>query len=220
LARALPKAASDFLLRRHKTAGVAFRFGVHATGLDGNEVVLSDGSRLRADVIVVGIGAIPNVALGEHFKLDAAEGFRVDDCGRTEASGIFAAGDVALQRDEESGRWRRVETWANAQNQAIATAKTMVGVDTPYREPTWFWSDQYDFNLQVVGDMVGGDLICRGDPESDRFTLLCCDGNVVRGGVTINRRPDMAALRKIVAQQKAVDRAALESPSIDLRKIA
>jgi NADPH-dependent 2,4-dienoyl-CoA reductase/sulfur reductase-like enzyme len=220
LARALPKAASDFLLRRHKAVGVDFRFGAQANAVDGNELVLSDGSRLRADVIVVGIGAVPNVALAECLKIEGADGIRVDDCGRTEASRIFAAGDVALQRDDESGRWRRIETWANAQNQAIAVGKTMAGVDTPYREPIWFWSDQYDFNLQVVGDMTGGDVICRGDPASDRFTLLCCDGKVVRGGVTINRRPDMAALRKIVAQQKAVDRAALESPSIDLRKIA
>jgi p-cumate 2,3-dioxygenase ferredoxin reductase subunit len=160
------------------------------------------------------------VALAEHLKLDAAEGFRVDECGRAEAPEIFVAGDVALQRDDESGRWRRVETWANAQNQAIAVAKTMAGVDTPYHEPIWFWSDQYDFNLQVVGDMIGGDMICRGDPASDRFTLLCWDGNVVRGGVTINRRPDMAALRKLVAERKTVNREMLESPSIDLRKIA
>jgi NADPH-dependent 2,4-dienoyl-CoA reductase/sulfur reductase-like enzyme len=220
LARALPKAASDFLLRRHKAVGVDFRFGVQAKAVDGDELILSDGSRLRADVIVVGIGAVPNVALAEHLKLDAVEGFRVDDCGRAEAPQIFAAGDVALQRDHESGRWRRVETWANAQNQAIAVAKTMAGVDTPYGEPIWFWSDQFDFNLQAVGDMVGGELICRGDPASDRFTLLCWDGNVVRGGVTINRRPDMAALRKLVAERKTVNREMLESPSIDLRKIA
>jgi NADPH-dependent 2,4-dienoyl-CoA reductase/sulfur reductase-like enzyme len=220
LARALPKVASDFLLRRHKAAGVDFRFGAQATAVEGDELVLSDGSRLRADIIVVGIGAVPNVALAEHLKVEAAEGFRVDDCGRAEAPQIFAAGDVALQRDDESGRWRRVETWANAQNQAIAVAKTMAGVATPYREPIWFWSDQYDFNLQVVGDMAGGDVICRGDPASDRFTLLCCDGNVVRGGVTINRRPDMAALRRLVAERKAVELATLENPTIDLRKVA
>lgn len=218
LARALPRIASDFLLRRHQAMGVNFRFGAQAQAIEGGELVLSDGSRLTADVLVVGIGATPNVALAAGLFVNASDGFRVDDYGRAEIPQVYAAGDVAAQRDEHGG-WRRIETWANAQNQAIAVAKTMAGVASPYRDPVWFWSDQYDVNLQVVGDMTAGELICRGDPAGDRFTLICRDGRFVRGAVTINRRPDMAALRKLVAEQKAVDPAALENPSIDLRKL-
>jgi NADPH-dependent 2,4-dienoyl-CoA reductase/sulfur reductase-like enzyme len=219
LARALPKVASDFLLRRHQAAGVSFRFGLQAIGVEDGAVLFTDGSRQAADALVIGVGAVPNVALAEKLGLDAAEGVRVDALGRTDAENVFAAGDVASQWDALRNRWRRVETWANAQNQAIAAAKTMAGLDAPYQEPVWFWTDQYDVNLQVVGDMEAGDLVCRGDPGGDRFTLLALEGGIVRGGLTINRRPDMAALRKLVARASPVDRESLENPSVDLRKI-
>jgi NADPH-dependent 2,4-dienoyl-CoA reductase/sulfur reductase-like enzyme len=219
MARALPKVASDFLLRRHQAAGVSFRFGLQAIGVEDGAVLFTDGSRQAADALVIGVGAVPNVALAEKLGLDAAEGVRVDALGRTDAENVFAAGDVASQWDALRNRWRRVETWANAQNQAIAAAKTMAGLDAPYQEPVWFWTDQYDVNLQVVGDMEAGDLVCRGDPGGDRFTLLALEGGIVRGGLTINRRPDMAALRKLVARASPVDRESLENPSVDLRKI-
>ncbi len=219
LARALPGVASDFLLQRHRAAGVDFRFGVTVSAVEDGGLVLSDGSRVPASVVVVGIGAEPQTALAVQMGLDGPDGIKVDACGRTPLDGVFAAGDVTLQHCSRTGRWRRVETWANAQNQAIAAAKTMAGIETPYDDPPWFWSDQYDVNLQVVGDMGAGDLISRGDLASDRFTLVAVEDGVVRGGVTVNRRPDMAALRKLVASGHRVARDDLENPKIDLRKI-
>jgi NADPH-dependent 2,4-dienoyl-CoA reductase/sulfur reductase-like enzyme len=219
LQRALPRLASDFLLRRHSAAGVSFRFDCLVESIDGGDLILSDGSRMAADLVIVGIGATPNVSVAERLGVCGPEGIRVDGYGRTSAPGVFAVGDVTSQWDERRRRWRRLETWANAQNQAIAVARAMVGPGAPYCEPVWFWSDQYDFNIQVVGELGEGDLICRGDPQSDRFTLVSCEDGVVRGGATINRRPDMAALRKLVAAGSAVNRSKLADPSVDLRKI-
>lgn len=218
LSRALPEAAGAFLLRRHQGAGVAFRFGVTVERVEQGFAILSDGSRIAADLIVVGVGAEPQIQLASQIGLDAAGGVKVDAYGRTEAPGVFAAGDVAAQWSALRKNWTRVETWANAQNQAIAVGKTLAGEPTAYLDPPWFWSDQYDANLQVVGDMEIGDLVVRGDVLADRFALIALDGAIVRGAVTINRRPDMAALRKFVAQSRPIARADLENPAFDLRK--
>jgi len=219
LSRAFPKAASEFLLRRHRAAGVEFIFEASPQSIENGAVVLTNGKRVPADIILVGIGAEPLTDLAQGMGLDAALGIKVDGFGRTEIPEVFAAGDVALQWDPLRSRWARVETWANAQNQAIAVAKTIVGQMTEYNDPPWFWTDQYETNLQVVGDMGVGDVIVRGDPQSDRFTLLAIDEQIVRGALTVNRRPDMAALRKLVASGRSVDRANIENPAFDLRKI-
>jgi NADPH-dependent 2,4-dienoyl-CoA reductase/sulfur reductase-like enzyme len=218
LSRALPKAASEFLLRRHRAAGVNFIFESSPERIEDGLLILTNGKRVDADLILVGIGAEPLTHLAQQMGLDATLGIKIDAFGQTEAPDVFAAGDVALQRDQLRNRWVRVETWANAQNQAIAVAKNMAGQRTEYNDPAWFWTDQYDTNLQVVGDMGFGDLVVRGDPQSDKFTLLALDEQIVRGAVTVNRRPEMAALRRLVALGKPADRASLENPSFDLRK--
>ncbi len=216
LSRALPAAVAAFLQRRHEAEGVSFHFGVVATRVDNGCLILSDGSSLPADCIVVGIGGAPRVALGTQIGLECADGLRVDAYGRTDAPDVFAIGDVAAQWSEQRRRWGRIETWANAQNQAIAVARCMVGQDAPYRDAPWFWTDQYDINVQVAGDLAGADLVMRGDVASGRFAVLGVQEGVLRGAVTVNNRKDMAVLRKLATRR--VNRADLENPSFDLRK--
>ncbi len=216
LSRALPVDVAAFLQKRHEAEGVAFRFGTVATAVEAGALILSDGSRLAADCIVVGIGGEPRVALGMQIGLDSAGGLRVDAYGRTDAPNVFAIGDVAAQWSEQRNCWARVETWANAQNQAIATARSMAGQDAPYRDAPWFWTDQYDVNIQVAGDLAGADLVMRGDVASGRFAVLGVQDGILRGAVTVNNRKDMAVLRKLATRR--VNRADLENPSFDLRK--
>lgn len=216
LSRALPPVVASFLQRRHEAEGVAFLFGVVGIAVEAGALVLSDGSRLPADCIVVGIGGEPRVSLAEQVGLDCAEGIRVDAYGRTDAPGVFAVGDVASQWNEQRGRWGRVETWANAQNQAIAVARSMVGQDVPYCDAPWFWTDQYDVNIQVAGELIGADLVVRGDIASGRFSVLGLQDGVLCGAITVNNRKDMAVLRKLATRR--VNRADLENPSFDLRK--
>jgi p-cumate 2,3-dioxygenase ferredoxin reductase component len=218
LARALPGLAAAFLLRRHRRAGVDFVFGVGVERLESEAVILTSGKRLAADLVVVGIGAEPNFELAERMGLDARDGICVDAFGATQAPGVYAAGDVTAQWNPRCQSWSRIETWANAQNQAIALGKTLAGQPTAYADPVWFWTDQYEANVQIVGDMSCGDILARGDIESESFTLLNMDEGIVRGAVTINRRPDMAALRKLVARAKPMNASDLENPAFDLRK--
>src|SRR5262249_35598427 len=150
--------------------------------------------------------------------LNAEHGIRVTPAGATAVDGVFAAGDVAEQWSRDHDRWMRIENWANAQNQAIATAKVMAGVETAYAAPSWFWSDQYDANVQVVGNPAGGEEIVRGDVGAGRFiTISIRDGEVV-GGITVNAARDMAVLRRLVASRKAVRKSDLEDPAFELKR--
>lgn len=185
----------------------------HASGL-----MLADGRVVDADVIVVGIGVEPAGELAQQIGLAGVQGIRVDARGATECDDVFAAGDVAEQWSACHDRWLRLENWANAQNQAIATARAMAGLDSRYEAPSWFWSDQFDANIQVVGHPAGANEIIRGDPGSARFSAISVrDGEVV-GAVSVNNAKDMAMLRRLVASRKKVNPAALANPAFDLKR--
>ena len=217
LARAFPSLISDLVAARHHTHGVEFVFGATVTGSTSSSVRLNNGAEIAADLVLVGIGVIPSSDLAERLGLPAVGGIAVDACGRTAASDIFCAGDAALQWSRCHGRAIRVETWANAQNQAIAVAANMTGEIREYNDPPWFWTDQYDLNIQVVGDMCDADHIVRGDPDSARFSIVAMRGSEVAGALAVNAAKDMAMLRRIIAANAKPPRADLESPRYDLR---
>lgn len=219
LTRALPKTAGDFLRAHHESHGVGFRIGVAPVASDTEGVILADSSRVAADVVIIGVGVEPEVALATRLGLDAADGIAVDARGRTAVADVYAAGDVALQFSPWHERWMRIETWANAQDQAANAARATVGEAGDYAAPPWFWTDQYDVNLQAVGDPTVGEPILRGDPASGRFTLIAQRGARVIGAVTVNVPRDMAALRRLVAAGAKVARAELENPAVDLRRL-
>ncbi len=112
----------------------------------------------------------------------------------------------------------RLENWANAQNQAIATAKNMAGEATVYEAPPWFWSDQYGANIQIVGHPGGGNEIVRGDVANGRFTTLSIRDNEVVGGVAVNAARDMAVLRRLIASRKTIRRSDLENQNFELKR--
>jgi p-cumate 2,3-dioxygenase ferredoxin reductase component len=217
LARAFPNLVSDLVAEKHRAHSVEFIFGTTVTGSTSNDVRLSNGAEITADLVLVGIGVTPSSELAERLGLPTVAGISVDACGRTAAPDIFCAGDVALQWSRCHGRAIRVETWANAQNQAIAVAGNMVGEIKEYNDPPWFWTDQYDLNIQVAGDMRDADHIARGDPTSAKFSIIAMRGAEVVGALSVNATKDMALLRRIIAANARPPRADLESPSYDLR---
>lgn len=218
LARAFPKLISDVVEAKHRSAGVRFRFGVTVAQATPQGVRLSDATELAADVILAGIGVDPVLSLPRVLGVEAPGGIAIDDRGETEIPGIFAAGDVALQWSPWHGRRMRIETWANAQNQAIATARNMLGADKPYADPPWFWSDQYDLNIQVVGDLADTETVVRGAVDSGRFAVAGLrDGELV-GAVAVNAAKDMAMFRRLVAARRKLSRDDLASPTFDLRR--
>jgi len=217
LARAFPKIVSDLVADRHRAHGVNFIFGATVNGSSSNGVKLSDGSEIAADLVLVGIGVEPVAILAERLGLPCRGGIAVDACGRTEAPDVFCAGDAALQFSRCHGRAIRVETWANAQNQAIAVAGNMIGEPKEYVDPPWFWTDQYDLNIQVAGDMLDADHIIRGDAASGKFSVIAMRGCEIAGALSVNSAKDMAMLRRVIAANARPARADLESVAYDLR---
>jgi p-cumate 2,3-dioxygenase ferredoxin reductase subunit len=217
LARAFPALICDLVADKHRSHGVAFVFGATVTGSTSHSVQLSNGTEIVADLVLVGIGVTPSGDLAMRLGLPTTDGIAVDACGRTAVSDVFCAGDAALQWSRCHGRAIRVETWANAQNQAIAVAANMIGEISAYNDPPWFWTDQYDLNIQVVGDMRDADHIARGDPTGAKFSIIAMRGTELVGALSVNAAKDMAMLRRIIAANVKPPRADLESPGYDLR---
>ena len=104
----------------------------------------------------------------------------------------------------------RLESWANAQNQAIATARALMGTREPYAEIPWFWSDQYDVNLQILGDIPAGvEPVIRGDLQAKRATFFFLAGGAIRGVIAVNTPRDLKLARKWMSQGREVDVATL-----------
>jgi len=218
LARAFPAMVSDFVAARHRSHGVEFIFSATVTGATHHGVRLSNGVEIKADIVLIGIGVEPVPTVAERLGLPSAGGIAVEACGRTAAPGVFCAGDAALQWSRCHGRAIRVETWANAQNQAISVAGNMIGESRDYNDPPWFWTDQYDLNIQVTGDMLDSDHIVRGDPQSGKFAVIAMRGTEVAGALSVNAAKEMAMLRRVIAANARPSRADLESPAYDLRR--
>jgi p-cumate 2,3-dioxygenase ferredoxin reductase subunit len=211
-------ALSHYAQQLHAASSVKVICGASIKQATARGIELDDGTIVPADIVLVGIGVEPSDDLAHQLGLNTDHGIKVDTSGATVIDGVHAAGDVAEQWSRCHDRWMRLENWANAQNQAIATAKSMAGEATAYEAPPWFWSDQYDSNIQIVGHPGGGDEIVRGDVAGGRFTTLTVRDNEVVGGIAVNAVRDMSVLRRLVASRKAIRRGDLENPNFELKR--
>jgi p-cumate 2,3-dioxygenase ferredoxin reductase component len=211
-------ALSRYARQLHASKGVDIVCAASIKQATARGLELDDGRLVPADMVLVGVGVEPSAALARQLGLQVDRGVKVTQSGATSVDGIYAAGDVAEQWSRCHDRWMRVENWANAQNQAIATAKNMAGVETAYDAPPWFWSDQYDANIQIVGHPGGGEELVRGDVVNGRFTAISLRNGEVIGGVTVNCARDMAVLRRLISSRKAVRKADLENPAFELKR--
>ena len=162
LGRAVPEAIAARVHALHERQGVAVRVNRKPVAIErmaggALAVVLDDGDTLIADTVVTGIGIEPADELAREAGLTVERGIVVNDRLETSARGIYAAGDVAVFPSVLSGRLVRQETWHGAETQARVAARNMLGADEPYRETPWFWSDQYDAQLQVAGEPALGE---------------------------------------------------------------
>jgi 3-phenylpropionate/trans-cinnamate dioxygenase ferredoxin reductase subunit len=216
-ARSVPPAVSDFLLELHRANGADVLLGASLVALEDHPVepgrvraTLADGTTLDADFAVAGIGLSPHTALAVSAGLHVEDGIVVDEYGASDDPTIFACGDVANHPNAWLKRRVRLESWANAQNQAIAVAKAVLGVRAPYEEIPWFWSDQYDVNLQILGDIpADAEIAVRGDVAARRATLFFLTEGTIRGVIAINTPRELKLARKWMSQGRTVDAAAL-----------
>jgi 3-phenylpropionate/trans-cinnamate dioxygenase ferredoxin reductase subunit len=223
-ARALSPDMSEAILDLHKKHGVDVRLKKTVVRFEGDgaleRVVLDDGMDIAARCAVIGIGVVSNFELAAEAGLDVDDGIVVDDTGRTSDPDIYAAGDVTKHPNSHLGRRIRLESWENAQNQAIAAAKAMLGKPEPYSEIPWFWSDQYDANIQLVGLPERYDEVAvRGDRNSGTFTsFYLCEGKLV-GVAGINTGRDVRFCRRLIAAGATTTVAQLSDPAVKLQSL-
>jgi 3-phenylpropionate/trans-cinnamate dioxygenase ferredoxin reductase component len=203
--------------RLHRDNGVDIRTSTAFSALrttDDGVVIEFDGvPPLEADAVVVGIGITPNVSIAAASGLHIDNGIVVDAQGRTSIPNVYAAGDVAQRFSERAGRHVRVEHFDNANKQGAAVANTMLGRDAISDEASWFWSDQYERNIQFVGSATG-ELAVRGNVEDLDFTAFYLDGSVVRGAFAIDRGEDVMVARELLGLR--VDTAMLTDEDTEL----
>lgn len=227
LARVAGEVLAAFMLDSHRARGVVVELGAAVEALEGEGgavrgVRLMDGRLLGCDVVLVGVGAVPNDELARVAGLECAGGVAVDLTTRTSDPAIHAVGDCTLRPLPPHGRMGRLESVPNAVEQARQAAAALCGRPPPPPEVPWFWSDQYELRLQMAGLPFGAcDAIVRGDMAGPGFAVfhLAADG-VLLAVEAVNAAPEFMAGRLMIGRGQRVARERLADPSLSMRDIA
>ncbi len=225
MGRSVAPEVADWFARMHRDRGVDLRLGVTVGALEGTGAVsgvrLGGGSIVPAEVVVIGIGILPNVEIAGAAGLAVDNGIVVDDRGRTSHPDIYAAGDVANQPNAFAGRRLRLESYQNAQDQAAAVARNLCGADEAYEDSLWVWSDQHDVNLQMTGAPEHWDrLVWRGNPDDGPATVFYLAAGRIVAVNTIDNGREMRPAQRLMQSDKAFEADALADTSVKLLKLA
>jgi len=181
-------------------------------------VQLADGREIAADFVLVSIGVLPTDALAREAGLACDDGIAVDDYCRTSDPHIWAAGDCTRHPNIHFGARVRLESVDNAFEQGTSAALNMLGLTTVHDKVPWFWSDQYDLKMVIVGLSAGhDDMVVRGDPASRAFSVCFLRSGELIAIETVNHTKDQMASRKMILARARPDRAKLADPAINLR---
>ncbi|HEY6570350.1 MAG TPA: FAD-dependent oxidoreductase [Candidatus Limnocylindrales bacterium] len=193
----------------------------HGRGDVVEAVETADGTRIDADLVVVGIGAMPRTALAEEAGLAVDNGILVSDRLETSADGIFAAGDVASAQHPVFGTRLRVEHWDNARRQGRIAARNMLGHDEAYARIPYFYSDQFDLSLEYAGFAPTFDeVVFRGDPADRKFLAFWLHEGRVVAGMNVNTHKVNETISALVASGRTVEAASLADPGVSLESLA
>jgi 3-phenylpropionate/trans-cinnamate dioxygenase ferredoxin reductase component len=225
LKRVTTPAMSAFYHGLHAGRGVTVRTSTKVSGFAGKDghveaVLTESGERIPADLVIVGVGIIPNTELASEGGIACDNGILVDDHCRTSDPDIYAAGDCTNHPNALLGRRLRLESVPNAMEQARVAARNMAGRDEVYAAFPWFWSDQYEHKLQMVGFSTDGDQqVLRGEMKSRKFAIFYLKDGVVVAVDAVNSPKEFMAGRQMVDKRKAVDTVRLGDPSVDLKTL-
>jgi 3-phenylpropionate/trans-cinnamate dioxygenase ferredoxin reductase subunit len=223
MARAVTVEVSEYFQARHREAGIRIHLGVQATSIEaeGGKVTgvsLSDGRHLPADLVVVGVGVLPNIELAAEAGLPVAAGIIVDEYLSTADPNISAIGDCALFASPRFGGSLRLESVQNATDHARCLAARLTGDRKVYDGHPWFWSDQGDDKLQIAGLTTGYDrVVLRGDPAKKAFSAFCYHGDKLLGIESINRAGDHMFGRRLQAMNRSITPEQAADESFDLK---
>ncbi|HUB65188.1 MAG TPA: FAD-dependent oxidoreductase [Methylocella sp.] len=228
LARVTAPALSDFYERVHRDAGVDIHTGVTVSGFaagagDGRvaAVQCADGQSFAADFVLIGIGLVPNTELAERAGLRVDDGIVVDAASRSSDPDIYAIGDCAMHAHHGFLRRKiRLESVPNALEQARAAVASITGRPLPEAAAPWFWSDQYDLKLQMVGLSEGyEDLVIRGNTETPSFIAFYLKNGAVIAADSINRPGDFMAAKRFVGERMTIAPARLADETVPLKSL-
>ncbi|MBI1238241.1 MAG: NAD(P)-binding protein [Alphaproteobacteria bacterium] len=223
MARAVSETLSRYYEDFHRKAGVDLRLGEPVAAVEGDDhvrAVATASGPIPADLVLVGIGVIPNVELAAEAGLACDNGILVDEHARTADPDVFAAGDCTNHPCAIAGRRLRLESVQNAIEQAKAAAAGMAGKPRVYAEVPWFWSDQYELKMQIAGLAEPGDTqILRGDPASGKFAVFYLRGGVVAAVESVNAAPEFMMGRQMIAKHLAVAPDRLADVNIPMKQL-
>ena len=228
LARVTAPALSEFYERVHREAGVEILTGETVSSFTSKDedgavslVGCTNGQSFPADFVLIGIGLVPNTELAERAGLDVDDGIVVDEASRTSDPDIYAIGDCAMHAHHGFLRQKiRLESVPNALEQARAAAASITGRPIPQATAPWFWSDQYDLKLQMVGLSDGyEELVIRGKTAASSFIAFYLKEGRVIAADSVNRPGDFMAAKKLVGERMKIAPARLADESIPLKSL-
>ena len=214
LARVTCETMSKFYQDLHRDAGVDIRLSVGVARFEANgqayRAVLNNGSTVDFDVVIVGIGVLPNVELAEQAGLECNNGIVVNEFTQTNDENVFAIGDCCNHPNLFYDRRVRLESVPNAMEQAKTAASVITGNPKPYSAFPWFWSDQYDVKLQTAGLSEGyTEFVVRGEPKGKKFCIFYLKGNKLIAMDAINSAPDFMKAKQLIQNKCEISTAKL-----------
>ena len=224
MSRVVSPQLSEFYQQEHQAHGVTLKLSTGTSGFSGSKklqyVLLDNGDKLAADLVVVGVGIVPNIELADAAELETENGIVVDDHCRTSDAKIYAVGDCTFHPNAVLGRSLRLESVHNALEQAKTAASNICGEEATYAQVPWFWSDQYDLKLQIVGLSQGYDeVVMRGDPLTRSFACLYLrDGQLIAVDA-VNSPKDFMQSKALIANRARIDPRQLANTEVALKDI-
>ncbi|MEO6968908.1 MAG: FAD-dependent oxidoreductase [Rhodanobacteraceae bacterium] len=203
MAKVLGADVGDFIRRMHEKHGVTFHLGRSPRSIDASGVTLDNDDRLAADLVVIGVGVTPNLALAQAAGLAIDRGVSVDEYLQTSVAGIYAAGDIARWPDRLTGESIRVEHWVVAERQGQTAARNMLGMRESFDAAPFFWTEQYDFGLAYVGHAAPFDKVeLDGDLEKRDCKITYSRNGRPLAAAFVHR--DLAGLRTEVQFERTI----------------
>ena len=215
---------SDYYLNLHQKNGVTFKFNTSLQEIIGTnnpeKVVCSDGSEVAADMVVIGAGIMPNVELAENAGLSCDNGIVVNEFGKTDHADIYACGDCTNHPNKLLNKKIRLESVHNAMEQSKTVASSIINKSLAYNQIPWFWSDQYDHKLQIVG--LSGDhdkVIMRGDMSEAKFMLFYTKDEKLIAVDAVNNSKEFLICKKLVANKVTIKPDEISNPAKNLNDL-
>jgi 3-phenylpropionate/trans-cinnamate dioxygenase ferredoxin reductase subunit len=222
MSRVVSKEISAFYDAEHRRHGVNLLLSTPISGFSGDKCVrsvdLQNGEQLETDLVLVGIGVLPNTEIASRAGLAADNGIVVDDRCRTEDRAIFAIGDCTNHPNALLGERLRLESVHSALEQAKTAASNICQIDKQYAQIPWFWSDQYDLKLQIVGISSGYDqVVIRGDMASRSFACLYLKNGCLIAVDAVNNPKDFVQGKALITNKAVIDVDLLADSEIALK---